>query len=67
MLDNNEVNGAEIPKDYSNPDWEEYDLVHNWRNHIPEEVKDIWHTFTNHQKQILAMCAAQSADNEDWD
>ena len=57
----------EIPKDWQNPKWTEYDKVHNWRNYASDELKNIWHTFTDEQKQVIAKALDDMADREEWD
>lgn len=55
------------PEDYASPKWDEEVRVHNWRNYISEEVRAMWHTFTDEQKAALARMADITASNEDWD
>jgi hypothetical protein len=55
------------PTDFSNPEWGTVSRVHNWRNYISDEVKELWSTFTDQQKQALARMAQVIADREDWD
>lgn len=33
-----------------NPNWDDTHKVHDWRNYISDEVKNIWNTFTEQQK-----------------
>ena len=56
-----------LPTNWDKPDWKEYDRIHNWRNHINSMVKEIWDTFSDQQKKILAMVAEVDAMQEDWD
>lgn len=49
------------------PKWDEAGRVHDWRNHVGENVKAIWHTFTDEQKLALAEDADERASNEHWD
>lgn len=50
-----------------NPAWDEPWEVHNWRNYINEELREMWETFTPEQKLAIARMAEQLARNEDWD
>jgi Fe-S cluster biosynthesis and repair protein YggX len=42
-------------------------FVHDWRAYISDELMEAWHTFTDHQKKLIAENAQSMADNEDWD
>jgi hypothetical protein len=50
-----------------NPEWHKADRVHDWRNHVSENVKALWPTFTNEQKFALVEQAEECAGNEHWD
>lgn len=56
-----------IPHDWQDPKWDEYDRVHNWRNYASEELQLIWQSFTDKQKQVIASCFNDAADTEVWD
>jgi len=49
-----------------NPTWNPR-KVHDWRNYISVEVRLIWNTFTDEQKQALARQADDIASAEHWD
>lgn len=59
------------PIDYDNPDWTKtgspYYHVHNWRNHVPELVREIWVSFNDSQKKCLAIWAEELANREEWE
>lgn len=38
---------------YMYPDWGTAGKVHDWRNHVDEDVQEIWDTFTLEQRVIL--------------
>lgn len=57
----------ETPKNAINPDWENIGRVHDWRNHVSDEIAGMWHTFTDAQKEALARQAELLAANEEWD
>ena len=47
-------------------DWEGKP-VHEWRSYIPEEIRDIWHTFSQRQKVAIMHMAESLASNELWE
>lgn len=49
------------------PKWGEAGKCHDWRNHVPEEVKAIWSTFTPAQLLALYAWADGLADSEVWE
>lgn len=53
--------------EYLTPDWNGGGRVHNWRNHVGEHVRAIWHTFTDEQKRVLACEADDRASDEEWE
>ena len=55
------------PMDYDHPDWEEAGRVHNWRNHISQELRDMWDAFSIDQKRAIAENADEIASREEWD
>lgn len=59
-----------LPHDWQDPDWI-HDIFshrpHNWRNHVPESVKEIWLGFTDEQKQVLSLHFEELANEEEWD
>lgn len=50
-----------------NPNWRNTHKVHDWRNYISEEVRNMWETFNEQQKIALMNQANQQAECEDWD
>lgn len=52
---------------YLTPTWDEGGRVHNWRNHVPKNVRAVWGTFTPDQKLALALWADDLADREEWE
>jgi hypothetical protein len=61
------IDGRTAPDNYSSPDWTEDRRVHNWRNHVPEHVRVIWPSFSDEQKQHLAIWADELASAEEWE
>jgi hypothetical protein len=57
------------PREYEwrDPKWSEGGHVHNWKNHLTEEVKTLWPTFTKKQKYALYQQADWHAMREEWD
>lgn len=49
------------------PDWEGAGRIHDWRNHVGENTKHIWNTFTREQKYAIMLDAERLADYEEWD
>ena len=52
------------------PEWD-YDWwenrVHDWRNYISKEVRQMWQSFTPEQRAALARQADEQAGQEEWD
>ncbi len=55
-----------ITADPEDPQWAAAGRVHDWRNHVSEELRTIWGTFTPEQRRVLAMDAEDRAGNENW-
>ena len=53
--------------DWSDPQWDEARSVHDWRNYINDELRAIWHTFTDEQKQAIRNNADEFAAAEEWE
>jgi hypothetical protein len=53
--------------DWKNPNWNDLQKVHDWKNYVSDEVILIWDTFTNEQKEMLANNFDELANKEDWD
>lgn len=49
------------------PEWEKAGKVHDWRNHVPDEVRAAWNTFTDAQKLLLYNWADDLASSEEWE
>lgn len=50
-----------------NPQWETVGRVHDWRNHVGENTKAIWASFSDEQRLAIAADADYSAGMEPWD
>lgn len=51
----------------ADPQWARTTKVHDWRNHVPEDVRALWSTFTPSQQLALVGWANGLADREHWD
>lgn len=49
------------------PFWDKAGKTHDWRNHVPDHVREIWDTFTPKQREALEDWASNLADSELWD
>lgn len=47
--------------------WNEGGHVHNWRNHVGENVRRIWHTLPPDVRLAIARDAEAAASAEEWD
>lgn len=56
-----------LKEEAENPQWDKAGKVHDWRNHIPDEVREIWETFTVQQRLVLTAWADELAGREHWD
>lgn len=56
-----------MPSDYFEPNWDEEQKAHNWRNYINDRLRAMWSTFTDEQRAAIAESAQERADCEEWD
>ena len=56
-----------VPDDLREPDWNAAGRIHDWRNHISDNVRAMWHTFTPVQRNALFEQASDNASNEEWE
>jgi hypothetical protein len=49
------------------PKWEKAGKIHDWRNHISDNVRMLWPTFTDEQKFALTEQADSKASDEKWE
>lgn len=54
-------------EDIVNPQWESGGRVHNWKNYVPDDLKDIWHKFSKEQLIVLVETFDTIASNEEWE
>ena len=41
--------------------------VHDWRNHVPEEIEENWKMFDYRDRKLIAFITQSFADKEEWD
>jgi hypothetical protein len=51
----------------ADPHWDDAGKVHDWRNHVPDGVKELWLTFTPQQRKALYQWADDLAGREEWE
>lgn len=49
------------------PKFDEAGRVHDWRNHVPFYLKEMWTKLSKETRLVLAIMAADAADMEHWD
>ena len=49
------------------PDFEEKNRIHNWKNYIPSQFKKVWPELTIEIKLSFYIMAELQASAEDWD
>lgn len=47
-------------------DFSKTDKVYDWRNHVPEELIEIWDTLTEGEKKVIYIMAERLASKEEW-
>ena len=52
--------------DLTAPDWKEHNHVHNWKNYIPQKIKENWFRFGREARFAFFLMAEKRADSEDW-
>ena len=59
--------GEDWSEPYLNPDWSETSKVHNWKEYLSGEIKEIWNEFSVKQKHLIYRNAEDMALWEEWD
>jgi len=62
-----ENNGSFHPIELSNTKWCKPNKCHDWRNYIPDSVKEYWQQLDLISRCCLYLCAVKQANAEDWD
>lgn len=50
-----------------NPEWENARRTHDWRNHVPYQIKEIWSSLSKETKIIVHLITSIQANNEEWE
>lgn len=50
-----------------NPQWDKAGKVHDWRNHVPDEIMALWPNLTTEARCVAVHMAQQLADWEEWE
>lgn len=40
--------------------------AHDWRNHVPEAIRDIWDNLTERERRLVMIACERAANNESW-
>jgi hypothetical protein len=56
-----------LQDELDNPEFENAGRVHDWRNHVPEEVKEQWDQLSVDAKRVAYLTAYNEAEREEWD
>lgn len=51
----------------SEPKWELRGNVHDFRNHVPSRIREVWGSLGDEARAVAVLIAQQAADNEEWD
>jgi len=51
----------------TDPQWERAGKVHDWRNHIPETVRNVWDAMSLDARVVSYVFAREAAQSEEWD
>ena len=50
-----------------NPCFENESRVNNWRNYVPDELKNHWSSMSVEARQVAIVMAESQSDKEEWD
>jgi methionine salvage enolase-phosphatase E1 len=48
-------------------DWKNRHRIHDWKNYVPDGIKNIWVDLTLNEKLLIYHQSEIQADNEEWD
>lgn len=57
---------ADVPSILA-PTWDQAGRVHDWRNHIPEEIRGCWGQLSPDARIVAYAFARRLAADEEWD
>lgn len=40
--------------------------VHNWRNHVPESIREVWDALAPQARAVVILMAQEQANREEW-
>lgn len=49
------------------PEFSNADRVHDWRNHVPNELQDLWSELSMETRLAIAFMAEELANSEEWE
>lgn len=47
------------------PDWQDTYISHDWRNHIPDAIRDMWPRLSQEARAVAFVMAVTQADAEE--
>jgi len=50
-----------------NPCFDKAHKCHDWRNHIPDEIRSVWKEMTVESRVVTYLMAVKKANAENWD
>lgn len=62
-----ESHRVEIRDMLNNPQWENTQRIHDWRNYIPQEIRKLWDSLSEDSKMMAYYIAEEVATKEDWE
>ena len=51
----------------ADPDWQHTELCHDWKNHVPDVFREIWHDLPELARMCIFLMAHERAGDENWD
>jgi hypothetical protein len=58
---------TEILASISGPNWEARNRIHDWRNHVPSELRGLWFRLSFDARIVAMLFAMALADDEVWE
>jgi hypothetical protein len=52
---------------WCDPRWDEVSKVHDWRNHVPSSVYQVWDMLPAEARLVAFVMAQEQASREEWD
>lgn len=50
-----------------NPQFEKSRKCHDWRNYVPDKIRDIWGALSDETRIMVFLTAEKQSNLEDWD